>query len=268
MSMETEKIITSSSNQVIKLARSLHQKKKRRESGLFLVEGIHHVGSVIEAYWDIHSVLYSPELLTSDYGLQLIEDQKEHGIGCYQIAPYLFKNIAGKENPQGILAIVQQQMQVLESIDVPTFKWAIAMVAPQDPGNVGTIIRTMDSVGANGLFLLDGGVDQYHPSCVRAAMGALFWNPIIQTSFSELVEWGRLNGYKMIGSSAHADSDYRVLASNKKPCILLLGNEQKGLTSEQIDSCDLVVSLPMQGHSSSLNLSVAAGVLMYAMLTD
>ena len=266
--MNTEELITSSSNQVIKLARSLHQKKKRGESGLFLVEGIHHVGSVIEAGWNVHSILYSPELLKSDYGYQLIEDQKGQGIRCYQIAPYLLKNIAGKDNPQGILAIVHQQIQVLESIDVMTCRWGIAIVAPQDPGNVGTIIRTMDSVGADGLFLLDGGVDPFHPSCVRAGMGALFWKPVIQTSFSKLVEWGHLNGYKMVGSSAHADSDYRKLASIKKPCIALLCNQERGLTSGQIDSCDLVVSLPMQGHSSSLNLSVAAGVLMYAMLSD
>ena len=266
--MNTEELITSSSNQVIKLTRSLHQKKKRDENELFLVEGIHHVGSVIEAGWEVHSVLYSPELLKSDYSYQLIESQKELGIKCYQMAPHLFKNIAGKENPQGILAIVHQQLQELESIDLATMKWGIAIVAPQDPGNVGTIIRTMDSVGADCLFLLDGGVDPFHPSCVRAGMGALFWKPVIQTSFSRLVEWCHVNGYKIVGSSAHADSDYRILASIKKPNILLLGNEQRGLTSGQIDSCDLVVSLPMQGHSGSLNLSVAAGVLMYAMLSD
>jgi RNA methyltransferase, TrmH family len=266
--METENLITSSSNQVIKLARSLHQKKKRDESGLFLVEGIHHVGSLFEAGWNVTSLLYSMELLSSDYGRHLIAQQEELGTKCYRVSPDLFRKIASKENPQGILAIADQQNLKLNDLDKNTFQWGIAIVSPQDPGNVGTIIRTIDSVGADCLFLLDGGVDPFHPSCIRAGMGALFWKPIVQSTFIEMTTWAQSNGFHLIGTSAHAKNDFRILSTVKKPCILLLGSEQKGLTVEQINACDRVVSLPMRGHSSSLNLSIAAGILMYAMISE
>ncbi|HKZ43873.1 MAG TPA: RNA methyltransferase [Anaerolineales bacterium] len=266
--MESEYLITSSSNQVVKLARSLLQRKKRDESGLFLVEGIHLVSSLFEAGWNVYTILYSPELLSSDYGHQLVEQQEQQGTRCYRISPDLFRKISGKDNPQGIIAIAYQQTHKLEDLDTRIFQWGIAIVSPQDPGNVGTIIRTLESVGADGLILLDGGVDPYHPSCVRAGMGALFWKPILKSSYMEMASWAHSNGYQLIGTSAHAENDYRILSTVKKPCILLLGSEQKGLSDEQLNSCDIVVSLPMRGHSTSLNLSIAAGILMYSMFSE
>jgi TrmH family RNA methyltransferase len=117
------------------------------------------------------------------------------------------------------------------------------------------------------LFLLDGGVDIYHPSAVRASMGTLFWKPVIQASFDEFVLWTRAlrpSAVQLIGTSAHADVDYHTLVP-QRPWVLVLGNEQKGLTSEQTGACDVMISLPMRGRVRSLNLSVAAGVLLYAL---
>jgi TrmH family RNA methyltransferase len=120
----------------------------------------------------------------------------------------------------------------------------------------------MDAVGADALFLLDGGVELYHPTIVRASMGTLFWKQIIQTSFDEFIKWTRQGSYQLIGTSAKADADYQALTP-QTPWILLLGTEQKGLSPEQKSVCDVTVSLPMQGRVSSLNLAVAAGVLLY-----
>jgi TrmH family RNA methyltransferase len=128
---------------------------------------------------------------------------------------------------------------------------------------LGSILRTVDAAGASGLLLLDGGVDAYHPSAVRAAMGAHFWKPIIETSFSEFVAWARQQDVSIYGSSAHAKLDYRK-AEYKLPGVLLLGSEREGLTEEQQAACEQVVSLPMRGRVTSLNLAVAAGVWMYA----
>jgi len=264
--MKSDLIISSSSNPIIKLARSLRQRKNRDESGLFLVEGIHNVGAAVEAGWNISSILYSQDLLRSSYANQLIDEQSAQGTKCQPILAQIFNSVAEKENPQGILAIVQQRRIQLDEIDTDTFNWGIAAIQPQDPGNVGTILRTIDCVGADGLFLLDGGVDAYHPSSVRASMGALFWKPVIQASFSNYLEWARSNGYNLIGTSTHAENDYRTLALEERPSILILGNEQKGMTSDQMEACDAMISLPMHGHSSSLNLSVAAGIFLYAML--
>jgi len=250
-------IISSLSNPLIKQARALHQKKARNESGLFLVEGIHHVGEVVEAGWEIESILYASGVLTSPFAHELIS---RGSIVPQPVTAQVMESMADKENPQGIIALVHQRKTKLK--DIKPVKRAVALVSPQDPGNVGTILRTMDAVDADALFLLDGGVELYHPSVIRASMGTLFWKPVIQTSFNEFLEWSRAGKYQLIGTSAKADVDYHTLVP-QTPWILLLGNEQKGLAKEQTAVCDVTVSLPMQGRVSSLNLAVAAGVLLY-----
>ncbi len=170
--MIEKETLTSRNNPVVKKLRSLHQRKARTERGLFLVEGIHHVGAAIEANWDVDTLLYAPELLTSEYARDLIAASAKKGITCQPASPDIFRSLAGKENPQGILASLHQRNFALEQLS--DFKRGVAIVAPQDPGNLGTILRTLDAVGADGLILLDGGVDLYHPKVVRASMGSLF----------------------------------------------------------------------------------------------
>lgn len=250
-------LITSLSNPLIKQARALRQKKERVKSGLFLVEGIHHVGEAVDAGWDIETVIYAPDVLTSNFAQELIArlDSKSQPVSAQVIG-----SLTDKENPQGILALVHQKNTQPDDLIQPAR--AVALVSPQDPGNLGTILRTMDAVGTDVLLLLDGGVELYHPTVVRASMGTLFWKPVVQTSFDEFFQWARNGDYQLIGTSAHADVDYRNL-SPKTPWVLVLGTEQKGLSLEQIGACDVAVSLPMRGRASSLNLSVAAGVLLY-----
>ena len=250
-------LITSLSNPLVKQARALHQKKARIESGLFLVEGIHHVGEALEAGWEVESVLYAPQLLTSNFARDLIS---RLGTEPQPVSAQVMESLADKENPQGILALVRQKQTRLE--DLPVTRCGVALVAPQDPGNVGTILRTMDAVGADALFLLNGGVELYHPTVVRSSMGTVFWKPIISTSFDEFVKWTRKGNFQLVGTSAHGDVGYQTLVP-MIPWILVLGNEQKGLSMEQTNACDVAVSLPMKGRVSSLNLAVAAGVLLY-----
>jgi TrmH family RNA methyltransferase len=256
-------LITSLSNSLIKRARSLNQKKARIESGLFLVEGIHHVGEAIEAGWEVELIIYAPELLTSNFARDLLS---RHSSEAQPVSVQVMESLAGKENPQGILAIVHQKETQLSEID--SLKNSVALVAPQDPGNVGTILRTLDAVGADALFLLDskektgGSVDLYHPTLIRASMGTIFWKPVIRSSFDDFTVWTRKGGVQVIGTSARGDVDYQTLLP-KSPWIVVLGNEQKGLSPEQLNACDVTVSMPMKGRVSSLNLAVAAGILLY-----
>ena len=256
-------LITSLSNPLIKEARSLQQKKARNESGLFLVEGIHHVGEAIEAGWEVETILYAPGLLTSSFARELIS---QHASGSQPVSAQVMESLAGKENPQGIIAIVRQKE--IQFSDLESVKVAVALVSPQDPGNVGTILRTLDAVDGDALFLLDSpeknesSVELYHPTVVRASMGTIFWKPVIQSSFDDFVRWARQAGYQLIGTSTRGEVDYQTLIP-KTPWMLVLGNEQKGLSPEQMKACDLTVSMPMKGRVSSLNLAVAAGVLLY-----
>jgi TrmH family RNA methyltransferase len=236
---------------------------------LFLVEGIHHVGEAFEAGWEVESILYAPELLTSNFARDLISrlgaSSSFHTAERrpQPVSAQVMESLADKENPQGILALVRQQQTRLG--DLQMIHCGVALVAPQDPGNVGTILRTMDAVGADVLFLLNGGVEPYHPTVVRSSMGTLFWKPIVQASFDDFLHWARNSrpdGVQLIGTSAHGDVDYQTLVPIL-PWILVLGNEQKGLSADQSNACDVAVSLPMRGRVSSLNLAVAAGVLLY-----
>ncbi len=258
-------IISSPSNPIIKQARVLRQKKGRDESGLFLVEGLLHVGEAFEAGWQIDTLLYAPDQLKSDFGKKLVEKAMRAGLRSHAISGAAFESFAEKENPQGIAAIVRQRKYDLSQYSAETLPCLTAVVSPQDPGNVGTILRTMDAVGINGLVLLDWGVDPYHPSAVRASMGTLFWKSFFRLGFTDFLAWARQHGYRVVGTSAHGSVDYRALKQDSRPMVLLLGSEQKGLSPEQIANCDELVSLPMRGRASSLNLAVAAGVLLYAL---
>ncbi|MCL4270274.1 MAG: RNA methyltransferase [Anaerolineales bacterium] len=253
-------MLTSTSNPFIKQVRALHQKKTRAETGTFLVEGIHHVGEVIEADWEVDSIVYAPELLTSGFAKDLLARVSRLDLRLQPVSAAVMESLADKENPQGILAVVKQRS--FSFTDLKSWTRAVALVSPQDPGNVGTILRTMDAVGADALFLVDGGVELVHPTVVRASMGTLFWTPVVQASFDEFLTWARKVNCQLIGTSAKADVDYHTLVP-QIPWVLVLGNEQKGLSREQTDACDVTLSLPMRGRVSSLNLSVAAGVLLY-----
>lgn len=266
--MPESETITSRSNPVVKLARSLRNRKERIRTGKFLVEGILHVGEASAAGWQIDTILFAPDLLGSDFAKNLVAAEKKKGIRCIPVAEDVFELLAEKENPQGIIAIVHQKTWLLDALSTENFRYAIALVSPQDPGNVGTILRTLDAVDANGLILLDGGVDPFHPSSVRASMGTLFWKPVVQSNFRDFLIWARKGGYRLIGTSAHGRLDYREMKLDNQPSILVLGSEQKGLSNEQIGACDMLVKLPMRGRASSLNLAVAAGVLLYSLMEE
>ncbi len=258
-------LISAHSNPTIKLIRSLRQKKGRDESGLFVAEGIFHSGEAIEAGWDIEMLVVAPDLLTSEFARQLLENAARRDIRIVQVTADVFATLTEKENPQGILTVARQHLASLNDLTPENFPWGAACISAQDPGNIGTILRSLDAVGAAGLFLLEGGADPFHPSAVRASMGTIFWKAVVQATFPKFTRWCRKHGYLLVGSSAHAGQDYRQFVRGGRPAILLLGSEQKGLSAEHLAACDTVLSLPMRGRVSSLNLGVAAGILLYQM---
>jgi TrmH family RNA methyltransferase len=264
-------ILTSRNNPKIKQIRQLiGQRKERDATGLFVVEGIRHVGEAIAAQTGIDYICYAPDLLTSDFASQLIQEQAQLGIPCFAIDGDTFSSLAGKDNPQGIIAVVRQPHLNLDTLSPNNFPWGVALVAPQDPGNIGTILRTIDAVGASGLILLDDpahhqySTDPYHPSSVRASMGSIFWYPLISATFSEFLQWVKPCGYKIYGTSAHATQDYRQVEHFEQPFILLMGSEREGLTPSQSVVCDVMLRIPMQGRVTSLNLAIATGVMLYS----
>ncbi|MBI4770406.1 MAG: RNA methyltransferase, partial [Chloroflexi bacterium] len=227
--------------------------------------GIHHVAAAAEAGAALEYLCYAPDLLRGQFARALVERLAGQGLPCLPTAPDVFRALAEKDNPQGILAVARQRPLTLEHLTPDTFPWGVALAGAQDPGNVGAVLRTLDAVGASGLLLLEGGADPYHPSAVRASMGALFWHPVVQTSFAEFAARAGRHGYHLCGASARGGDDYREVAAYRTPAILLMGGEREGLAPEQRAACERLIRLPMQGHVSSLNLAVATGVLLYDM---
>jgi RNA methyltransferase, TrmH family len=263
--------LTSKDNPKIKLARSLRQRSQRQATGLFIAEGIRHVGEAVEAAQagrlSVEAIFFSDDLLRSEFALNLIDQQEQAGLPCYALPGKLFTSLADKENPQGILALVRSHSAQLAELTPDSFPWGVALIAPQDPGNIGTILRTIDAVGASGLILVDSSADPHHPAAVRASMGAIFWHPVVSAPFHDFIVWAESKRYSVYGTSAHGSRDYREIEKYEDPLVLLMGSEREGLTDEQAASCHELIRLPMQGRATSLNLAVAAGVILYDIYT-
>lgn len=254
--------LASRQNPKLKLIRALAKRKQRDKEELFVVEGIRHVGEAVESGAQIEFLLHAPELLSNDYAQTLIENAAQSDTPIFTTTPEIFSALAAKDNPSGLLAVARQTLTPLGQLTPETFPFGIVLVSPQDPGNLGAILRTIDAVGASGLILLDGGVDPFHPTAVRASMGAIFWKPIVTAAFEEFAAWTQEHHFHVYGSSAQGDTPYHQ-AEFQTPAVLLLGSERQGLTPEQAAHCRAVLTLPMHGRATSLNLSVAAGILLY-----
>lgn len=255
-------IIASTSNARVKFIRSLHSRAERERTKLFFIEGIRLVTEAVQLGIAIETLVVASALLKSQFARDIVRTQQERGTPCLEVTAEVFKSISVKDGPQGIGAVLHQRWQPLEQLTLAHDNYWIALDAAQDPGNIGTILRTSDAVGCAGIFLLGTSADPYDPGALRASMGAIFSQRLVKASFSEFVQWKQQRHYTVVGTSGAATQDYRQ-AQYQKPLVLLMGSERQGLSSEQQAICDLMVKIPMVGRSDSLNLAVATGVVLY-----
>jgi RNA methyltransferase, TrmH family len=255
-------MITSHSNPAIKTIRGLRDKKARAESGLFLIEGIRIVTEALEEGGRVQTLIYAPELLISDFGKNLIFEQLNLGMDLLEVSEDVFKSISNKDGPQGLAAVVRQDWTDLATVQLTKDDLWVALDSVADPGNLGTILRTVDAVGGNGVFLLDHCTDPYDATAIRASMGALFTNRFVKASFEDFSAWAGENGYRIVGTSDKGDTDYQEI-DYPDPMILLMGSERQGLSQPGVSLCEKMVRIPMAGSSDSLNLAVATGVVLY-----
>jgi len=255
-------IISSLSNPRIKEIRSLRHRQEREQTGLFFIEGIRLVTEAVQLGADIEVLVVAPELLKSQFGQEVVRAQQEHGISCIEVTVDVFRSISVKDGPQGIGAVVRQCWDSLDQVRLTNKDYWVALDAAQDPGNIGTIMRTGDAFGSTGLILLGNCADPYDPTALRASMGAIFSQHLVKASFADFVQWKQRHNYYVTGTSKAAPHDYREVAY-RLPLVLLMGSEREGLSSEQQAICDLMVSISMVGRSDSLNLAVATGIVLY-----
>jgi TrmH family RNA methyltransferase len=255
-------VVSSRSNSAVKSIRALRQRKAREETGLFFAEGIRIVGEALGVEADVRTVVAAPRLLSSDYGQLIAQKLVDRGVICVEVTDEVFQSISSKEGPQGLGAVVGQRWETLGGTNAGSELCWIALDEVQDPGNLGSIMRTAEAVGAAGLILLGQSTDPYDPGAVRASMGSIFSQRLIRASFSEFVAWARAHDYPVIGTSDKALTDFEQ-ATYRSPFVLLMGSEREGLAPAQQIVCDQIVSIPMVGRADSLNLAVATGLVLY-----
>jgi TrmH family RNA methyltransferase len=261
-------MLTSFSNPLIKRIKRLQRKKHRQQEGVFYAEGLRVVLAAVAAGAPIETIVYSSELLTSRRAWRMLTEQQAAGTACVEIAAKLFQSISSRDNPVGLGAIIAEQWTPLEELAARPDDIFVALVNVSDPGNLGTVLRTADAAGAGGVILAGQSVDPYHPTAVKASMGSLFHVPMALASDVEmLLSWASSRGISSLATSAGAKRSYKE-AEYRFPLLLLLGSEGEGLPAAAIDAADQAVAIPMGGSASSLNLAVAAGILLYELSTE
>lgn len=241
--------------------RRLHSRKERRATGRFLVEGIRPVRAALASPARIEVVLYVPESLRDGYGKETIDLARARKVPCQPLTAAQFASISSRENPRGIAAVGRQLWSHLDDLGrVPAP--LVVLHEPQDPGNLGTILRTCDAVGAGGIILTGDAVDPWHPTAIRAAMGATFSVPLVRCSVQALVTWVTALDLAVIGTSDQAVTDYATHAYDER-FVLLMGSERQGLPAELEALSTTMVRIPMAGQGDSLNLAVATSLVLY-----
>jgi TrmH family RNA methyltransferase len=255
--------VTAFSNSTVKLLRSLRDKKARRAEGLFLAEGLRILAEARDSGRLPEIIAFSPEGARHPLAAEIIAATEAAGGDAIETSADILSKMSGKENPQMLLGAYRQPEVSLERIDRAAAPLWIVVQALRDPGNIGTILRTGDAVGAGGLILVDDCADPFSVEAVRASMGALFTQQIAAARWPEFVAWLRAGEGQLVGTSLKATHDY-LDADYRKPCFLLIGNEQQGLPADYEAECDSLVKIPMAGRADSLNAAIAAAVMAFA----
>lgn len=259
------KIITSPSNPIIKDIKALDMRKRRKETGLFLVEGLRSVIEGMECKRSLAYVVYNADMRDKD-DIKRVVDYCESCKGlALEVNEDVLEKISRKDNPQSVIGVFKQVVGTLADIKPDATSCWVVLEQVRDPGNLGTIIRTVDGVGANGVILVDQCCDPFSVEAVRATMGSVFAVPVIQTTRDEFIKWRAHWTGDVIGTTLQSSVDFREVTP-RKPLLLLMGNEQAGLSEELRAITTSCIRLPMNGRADSLNLSVATGITLYAML--
>lgn len=271
--------ITSATNPRIKAIKKLEQKRERDREGLFVIEGFHLVEEAIKHHAEIETILYSTSAdvallakietdLIKNQGHQQNLDSRNAGIDFILITDSILKTLANTPAPQGIIAILKQPKMAIEMLlddNKRPLAHLLLLDNVQDPGNVGTMIRTAEAAGFKGVILGNGSADLFNDKTIRATQGALFQLPIIKANLEALLPALHDAGYESWVTTLEEATFYTALPKPQK-CALIMGNEGQGVDPKLQKLASTKVKIPMLGQSESLNVGVAAGILIYHLL--
>jgi TrmH family RNA methyltransferase len=255
--------ITSLTNPTVKAVRALHLRKAREETGQFVAEGLKFAIEAIEQGFAPQILMHGREAASHPLLERAAQATRTARGEVIEVTQDILAKVSRRENPQAVVAVFRQRFAALEAVKPEAAPVWAALHRVRDPGNLGTIIRTVDAVGGGGVILVGECCDPYSVEAVRATMGSIFAVSIAKAEEAAFAAWRRTWPGSVVGALLSATTDYRA-ADYRAPAMILLGNEQQGLPPEMAALCDVNVKIPMRGRADSLNLSVAAGVMLYA----
>lgn len=254
--------ISSTANDTVKLLRSLERKRERVETGLFLAEGARHAEEALANGWLPAYAFASQAALDRPQTRDLLLRMKSSGARVLTGTEKILVTLSRKDNPQTVISAFRQRLATLADFPVTGPRRFVALYEVRDPGNLGTVIRTADAAGCDGVILIGTTCDPFSIETVRATMGSLFAMRIAATSFEDFNAWRATADARMIAASMRGDHGHDKATYGERS-IILMGNEQSGLPPDVEAACDELVRIPMMGKADSLNLASAASVMIY-----
>ncbi|MGI8841932.1 MAG: TrmH family RNA methyltransferase [Caulobacteraceae bacterium] len=251
--------ITSLTNPAVKGARTLHSRKGRDESGLFLAEGLKIVAEAVELGRAPRLLLHGSSIADHPLFRRAAAVAGE----TIEVTPAILAKISRRDNPQTVLGVFEQSFTPLTGLDPASARCWVALEAVRDPGNLGTIVRTADAAGCGAVILVGDCCDPDSVEAVRATMGSIFAVRIARCGVEDFIAWRESWPGGVVGALLTAAADFRAI-QYRAPTLILMGAEQAGLSPELEAICDLAVKIPMRGRADSLNLAVATGLMIYA----
>lgn len=261
MTAQEPRVITSLTNDRIKAIRALDMRKERKRTGMFVAEGASILVTAREAGFVPTSLVYQAGSAASPVARSLVGWALESGADVLEVSDAVLAKLASKENPQSMLGVFRQRWVELPEKTAGDDCW-LALEEIRDPGNLGTIVRTADAVGARGIILVGNACDPYSREAVRATMGSVFAMPLAKASREAFLAWRAEWRGDVIGLHLDAREDFRR-AAYKGPVLLVMGSEGPGLSDSLTRACSKLVRIPMAGKLDSLNLAVATGLALY-----
>jgi 23S rRNA (uridine2479-2'-O)-methyltransferase len=263
----SRRLHVSTENSAFQVLESLVSNRvKRHRSRTFVLEGVQPITRALAHGWTFEAVIHESGAPLSDWATDVIA--RADAAVRYEMTPALLGRLSGKADTSELLAVVRMRDESFAQIPIHHSLLAVVMDRPGNPGNLGTLIRSCDALGASGLVVTGHAADVYDPATITASRGSIFAVPIVQAaSHAEVLQWvasvrAQLGRCNLVGTDEGADTE---LAAHDftAPTVLVVGNETHGLSRAYRDACDAVVRIPMRGSASSLNVSVAASIAIY-----
>lgn len=257
--------LTSMQNPKVKGAIKLRSRRERDRAGLFLIEGYRELFRAIAAGQPIETLFYCPALFLGSNEPALIEQVTNGGTITFSCSEALFQKLSYRDRPDGLLAVAPQHSKGLEQLQVGDTPLLLVAEAIEKPGNLGTILRCADAVGVDGVIVCDRCTDIYNPNVVRASIGTLFTIPVIEATSIETIAWLKERQIAIVAATPTAQQSF-IQAPLSGPLAIAVGTEQLGLTELWLREASITVNIPMNGAADSLNVAIAAALLLYESL--